>query len=71
MSEDYFAKKWSEGDIVFLSVIGFGILVLFAGFLYCFLRIICTSNCCETVSQTPIRKQMPRQKKDNFFKGVK
>ena len=41
------------------------------GFLYCFLRIICTSNCCETVSQTPIRKQMPRQKKDNFFKGVK
>ena len=30
MSEDYFAKKWSEGDIVFLSVIGFGILVLFA-----------------------------------------
>ena len=39
------------------------------GFLYCFLRIICTSNCCET-SQTPIRK-MSRQHKDNFFKGVK
>ena len=62
------AQQWIRK---YLSAVGIiWLYFLLQGFLYCFLRIICTSNCCETVSQTPIRK-MSRQHKDNFFKGVK
>lgn len=52
---------WTTEDQVFLCVIGFGILILFAGCLYCLGRVMCTSNCCETMG--PINDDTEKTRK--------